>query len=211
MSSQHHGTVCITCRRRGKKCNKELPSCSTCTGKGIVCEGYTFRWSGVASRGKLAGKKIPVADESTNATVKSRASSAKTKAGPIVRKQSSAPIPTIQWPEEPTKREPGTEDGPVQGRKQVGMRKLVRMNSTDGVNVEPSVLSASDIIELDFNTIRNLVPQSTVRRHSESDVVVVQDVNPTQYWRPSRPLDTYNIPPEIRHVVDYCEFQRAPR
>jgi hypothetical protein len=28
--------------------------------KGIECEGYVLRWSGVASRGKLAGKRIPV-------------------------------------------------------------------------------------------------------------------------------------------------------
>lgn len=62
MASQYHGTVCKTCRRRGKKCDKLLPECSTCVEKGIKCEGYVFRWSGVASRGKLAGKTTPVAD-----------------------------------------------------------------------------------------------------------------------------------------------------
>lgn len=59
---QHHGTVCKTCRKRAKKCDKLLPECSTCLDKGIKCDGYAFRWSGVASRGRLAGKEIPIAD-----------------------------------------------------------------------------------------------------------------------------------------------------
>lgn len=70
MTTHHHGTVCKTCRRRGKKCDKLLPECSTRVDKGIKCEGHVFRWSGVASRGKLAGKRIPVTDSTSGSQQK---------------------------------------------------------------------------------------------------------------------------------------------
>lgn len=61
MASRHkYGTACKTCRRRGRKLRQD-PSCLS-----LVLEqrhrmrSYVLQWSGVASRGKLAGKKIPV-------------------------------------------------------------------------------------------------------------------------------------------------------
>lgn len=59
-SQSKRGTECKTCRRRGCKCDKSLAEYHSCADKGIACEGYLFRWSGVASWGKLAGKSIPV-------------------------------------------------------------------------------------------------------------------------------------------------------
>lgn len=161
----------------------------------------------MASRGKLAGKKIPVADETTS-TIKPKTTSAKAKAGSTARKQSDTPTPIIKWPVE---RGPGIEEVvEISGRNEVGTQKLVRMNSTDRVNMGMLVLPESDTIEMNFNTVRNIVPQGTMRRDSESGVEFMPGVDPTQFWTPSRPLDTYNIPPEIRHVVDYCEFDALP-
>ncbi|KAI9150787.1 Beauvericin cluster-specific repressor BEA4 [Paramyrothecium foliicola] len=57
-----HATACKGCRRRGRKCDRTLPTCMSCERRGIVCEGYVTRWPGVAARGKLAGKSIPVGD-----------------------------------------------------------------------------------------------------------------------------------------------------
>lgn len=54
-------TACRTCRRRGRKCDKTLPACQSCKDdRSVVCEGYVTRWAGVAARGRLRGKTIPV-------------------------------------------------------------------------------------------------------------------------------------------------------
>ncbi|KAH8801468.1 fungal-specific transcription factor domain-containing protein [Xylogone sp. PMI_703] len=55
-----HGTACRTCRRRGRRCDKTLPSCQSCKNRGSLCEGYVTRWPGVAARGRFAGKAVPV-------------------------------------------------------------------------------------------------------------------------------------------------------
>ncbi|KIX99263.1 uncharacterized protein Z520_04839 [Fonsecaea multimorphosa CBS 102226] len=55
-----HPTACRTCRRRGRKCDKTLPLCQSCKDRSVVCEGYVTRWTGVAARGKLRGKTIPI-------------------------------------------------------------------------------------------------------------------------------------------------------
>ncbi|KAH7237189.1 fungal-specific transcription factor domain-containing protein [Fusarium solani] len=62
----HHATACKGCRRRGRKCDRTLPACLSCQRRGVECEGYITRWPGVAARGKLAGKSIPVCDSSAN-------------------------------------------------------------------------------------------------------------------------------------------------
>ena len=59
-----HGTACRTCRRRGRRCDKTLPACKACDQRRVQCEGYVTRWPGVAARGKLAGKTVPVVLES---------------------------------------------------------------------------------------------------------------------------------------------------
>jgi len=57
------GTACKTCRRRGRKCDRTLPTCMSCRNRGVLCEGYVTRWVGVAARGKLAGQTSPVSDD----------------------------------------------------------------------------------------------------------------------------------------------------
>ncbi|KAI1628746.1 fungal-specific transcription factor domain-containing protein [Exophiala viscosa] len=54
---------CRTCSRRRVKCDRSLETCRKCALKGLPCPGYGLRiqWGqGVASRGKLTGKAIPV-------------------------------------------------------------------------------------------------------------------------------------------------------
>ncbi|QPC67981.1 hypothetical protein HYE67_010212 [Fusarium culmorum] len=63
-AASYHATACINCRRRGRKCDRTLPKCLSCEKRGVACEGYVTKWPGVAARGKLAGRSIPVADGS---------------------------------------------------------------------------------------------------------------------------------------------------
>ncbi|OQE44857.1 hypothetical protein PENCOP_c002G07470 [Penicillium coprophilum] len=59
-NDQYFGRACKTCRRRGRGCDRRMPSCSTCETNGLKCEGYLLQWPGLASRGQLVGKSIPV-------------------------------------------------------------------------------------------------------------------------------------------------------
>ncbi|KAH8653891.1 fungal-specific transcription factor domain-containing protein [Xylariales sp. PMI_506] len=61
-----HPTACKNCRRRGRKCDRTLPSCLSCQRRGTTCEGYITRWPGVAARGRLAGKTVPVLGKSSS-------------------------------------------------------------------------------------------------------------------------------------------------
>ena len=55
MASQpQSGIACKTCRRRGRKCDRALPKCMSCHGRGVECEGYPLRWVGLAARGRMA-------------------------------------------------------------------------------------------------------------------------------------------------------------
>lgn len=66
--TQKHGTACKTCRRRGRKCDKRLPRCKACEDNENLCDGYVFRWPGMAARGKLAGTVHPLTGRKKNAS-----------------------------------------------------------------------------------------------------------------------------------------------
>ncbi|KAJ6007849.1 hypothetical protein N7540_011825 [Penicillium herquei] len=58
---------CWTCRRRRVRCDRQLPQCHKCFISGNTCQGYSkerpLKWiNGVASRGKLMGKALPIND-----------------------------------------------------------------------------------------------------------------------------------------------------
>ncbi|KAJ5951945.1 fungal-specific transcription factor domain-containing protein [Penicillium vulpinum] len=59
-NERYFGRACKTCRRRGRGCDRRMPSCNTCETNGLTCEGYLLQWPGLASRGQLVGKSIPV-------------------------------------------------------------------------------------------------------------------------------------------------------
>ena len=50
------GIACKTCRRRGRKCDRNLPTCRSCSIRGVECEGYVLRWVDTAAGGTSAGK-----------------------------------------------------------------------------------------------------------------------------------------------------------
>ncbi|KAI5461518.1 hypothetical protein BGZ63DRAFT_414236 [Mariannaea sp. PMI_226] len=54
---------CYECSRRRIDCDREEPSCQKCRAKNIKCSGLGIRYrfnQGVASRGKLSGKMLPI-------------------------------------------------------------------------------------------------------------------------------------------------------
>ncbi|GLB11763.1 hypothetical protein AtubIFM57258_008633 [Aspergillus tubingensis] len=54
---------CPKCRTRRIKCDRSVPACRKCTTRGSLCPGYglILRWGqGVASRGRLAGRQLPL-------------------------------------------------------------------------------------------------------------------------------------------------------
>lgn len=56
---------CFSCQERQGKCDRRRPYCSPCLDQGKDCSGYktTLTWGvGVASRGKLRGLALPIAD-----------------------------------------------------------------------------------------------------------------------------------------------------
>jgi hypothetical protein len=63
----YSSTSCWTCRRRRLKCDRALPECHKCSASEHPCQGYSesrpLRWTnGIASRGKLMGKRVPIID-----------------------------------------------------------------------------------------------------------------------------------------------------
>lgn len=53
---------CRVCNRRRIKCDRTTPSCKKCDSRNLACPGYGLKlnWDwGLASRGKLAGKRLP--------------------------------------------------------------------------------------------------------------------------------------------------------
>jgi hypothetical protein len=62
------GVACRTCRRRGRKCDRSLPTCMRCRRRGVECEGYVLRWVTVdaAARGTLAGQTYTAPDLETD-------------------------------------------------------------------------------------------------------------------------------------------------
>lgn len=109
-TSQFSGRACKTCRRRGRRCDRRLPACGTCESNALDCEGYLLRWSGLASRGRLAGKTIPVSLGSGEKRQKRPR-----RAQPTRSSQAPPPVHSIDSTAEPTS-EPTTEQTTEQRR-----------------------------------------------------------------------------------------------
>lgn len=56
-STSTHGSACVTCRRRRRKCDKILPTCSQCEARGVLCEGYVWRWTEAVSSSPSSASK----------------------------------------------------------------------------------------------------------------------------------------------------------
>ena len=62
---------CRTCNRRRIRCDRSLPTCKKCALKELPCPGYGLRiqfGQGVASRGKLMGKALPIIEPAPSST-----------------------------------------------------------------------------------------------------------------------------------------------
>lgn len=68
-----HGVSCVTCHRRGRKCDKEFPSCRACADRGVLCEGYALRWHDPVTSASLATGQVSSGRRSSsrNETTKS--------------------------------------------------------------------------------------------------------------------------------------------
>ncbi|RAL13047.1 Zn(II)2Cys6 transcription factor [Aspergillus homomorphus CBS 101889] len=66
-------TDCSRCKLRRIQCDRTLPTCRKCKSRNFACPGYgpVFKWvQGVASRGRLSGRSIPVPLDAEKGPVK---------------------------------------------------------------------------------------------------------------------------------------------
>jgi hypothetical protein len=64
-------TDCRVCNRRRIKCDRRLPTCNKCEKRGLQCSGYglILKWDqGIASRGNLKGKSLPLPSKKRSTT-----------------------------------------------------------------------------------------------------------------------------------------------
>lgn len=94
-SERYFGRACKTCRRRGRGCDRRMPSCNTCETSGQTCEGYQLQWPGLASRGQLVGKTIPVAETKRRRTRRVQRSTSPSP--PLSALPRSPPSPAINY------------------------------------------------------------------------------------------------------------------
>lgn len=67
---------CSTCTRRRIRCDLAQPACKKCNKRGLECPGYgpRLRWAGgVAVRGRLKGRNLPVLEQGTGGAEKTDA------------------------------------------------------------------------------------------------------------------------------------------
>ena len=89
------GIACKTCRRRGRKCDRSLPTCTNCSLRGVVCEGYVLRWVDANVGGSSTGQTYttPVPDNDLHLAQKRRAPSKPRTAPTGARGVESPPHP----------------------------------------------------------------------------------------------------------------------
>ncbi|KAL3418613.1 hypothetical protein PVAG01_10329 [Phlyctema vagabunda] len=63
---------CYNCSQRRIDCDRTEPTCLKCTAKGLTCSGLGIRYrfnAGLAARGKLVGRTLPLSAESGDASL----------------------------------------------------------------------------------------------------------------------------------------------
>lgn len=193
MSVRHSGSACKTCRRRGRKCTRELPKCRSCLDKGIDCEGYVLKWSGLASRGKLVGKSFTI----QNPPASARASAA------------SPPSP-VQVPDELG--ETRLQNQTNQHLSDDGPRSIDGVFSTGISGAEhewqPLMFDNINTNAMDFEAdILELADYSSSEM-TDQTLLSLTTVGPTVM---SNLWDMYNIPPELKFILDYHFLEVSPR
>ncbi|KAJ5713040.1 uncharacterized protein N7483_010221 [Penicillium malachiteum] len=97
VNEQYFGRACKTCRRRGRGCDRRMPSCNTCEASGQKCEGYLLQWPGLASRGQFVGKSIPVPGTTKRRrTRRAQQPTARTPSPPTAPQSPQSPVNDVQ-------------------------------------------------------------------------------------------------------------------
>ncbi|KAK5024940.1 hypothetical protein LTS07_008318 [Exophiala sideris] len=187
--SVFHGAACKTCRRRGRKCTRELPKCSTCLTKGIECEGYALKWSGLASRGKLAGKS------SMSAASEARSD----------RDRAVSPHASVATHEDPTgvtlqqtstAEDAGILEPPAQHTDTLYGLSNQGWSATASASIDPAIV--------DVNATSS-TPYEIESPIAEDHAAATWDVTMTSSLVP------HNIPFQLKFLLDYHFFEVAPR
>lgn len=213
MSEGYFGRACKTCRRRGRGCDRRLPTCNTCETNGLVCEGYLLQWPGLASRGKFVGKSIPVSsgkgqggrgrkDEKGGKGAKGAKA---TKARRSRRTQPTEVEVSTSTPAlalAPALQPPPDEAQDNQGNlAQPGMPDAPEF-PTKELSIDPQL--AIDDNTFLFDTLMEF--QSTVEVEALKmpilDIGTYMDMNNQLYPR----IDVLNIPDELKFIMDYRQY-----
>lgn len=181
-NTKYHGVACKTCRRRGRKCTKELPRCKSCLDKGIECEGYALKWSGMASRGKLAGNTwlpLPQRDRT-----RAKSTTPKTSVQ-LVPDNAQTPV---------NEGEAVIQDGPD--------------NPEDLLNFEDQTIFDFDVGLL-LNCERDLQPFTSTSKEISGHNPDLQ-LSPTSIL-PASLFDFYNVPLDLKFILNYHVLEVAPK
>ncbi|KIV88738.1 hypothetical protein PV10_08390 [Exophiala mesophila] len=193
MSGKFHGAACKTCRRRGRKCTRELPKCKSCLDKGIECEGYTLKWTGLASRGKLAGK-----------TSMPKSKPTKPKTAPLAfRGQPSASRRDVaDHPDNVIQ---------VSNTSQTGLSRPVWNSPSQTPNWSPSQFDQSRFSNLTPRTmeLNMMAEDSDSSPEAETSNVVARHHASLGFM--TFLLDPYNVPKELKYILGYHLGEVAPR
>lgn len=202
MGNKFHGSACKTCRRRGRKCTRELPHCKSCLDKGIECEGYALKWAGIASRGKLAGK--------TSLAPTEKVLPQRSRSSPKVH-QAAATTPMV----------------PLQ---QTPAPQILAPGSVENLDDSPESSSPFDLdfgqfdqtanFDFDFDTqfppSIDFTSENTAASRNENglyDELSEDDdmLFPAQLILPTSMFDPYNVPTELKFILNYHMNEVAPR
>lgn len=191
MPTAYNGTACKTCRRRGRKCTKEIPSCQSCLNKGITCEGYTLRWAGLASRGRWAGKTT--LDESSSSSTPPH--------------EQHSPATSIESPLSIRNRRVSSPGDSTDAILALDQATTETSSSTSSSPSSLSVVVAAH--NFDFNSdVSKFHAHDHTNRGEEDDLSLTRK-NDTAFCSIS--LDFCAIPVELKYILNYHLSQVAPK
>ncbi|KAJ5523678.1 hypothetical protein N7494_010328 [Penicillium frequentans] len=213
MSEGYFGRACKTCRRRGRGCDRRLPTCNTCESNGLVCEGYLLQWPGLASRGKFVGKSIPVSTgkgqggragkegkggkgvKGAKATKARR--SRRTQPTEVEVSTSTPALALAPASQSPPDEAQDNQGDPTQSRMLNAPKFL-----TKEIPIDPQL--AIDDNTFLFDTLMDF--QSTVEvetlKMPTLDIGTYMDMNNQLYPR----IDVLNIPDELKFIMEYRQY-----
>lgn len=209
---KYHGAACKTCRRRGRKCSRELPTCRTCADKSIECEGYPLKWAGLASRGFLAGH-----DGVGEVNFKRSSPSRKADETGATLERNVASSSSSISPQTPINEEYSNQ--PLAGRPLSQPDLLSHLYTpSEWQGVEP--LHGDDLSEQELSENESpteVVPDAVanaaglISMLSSSGDSTESCHEKNGLFLPSTVLNPFNIPPELTFVLEYHFYEAASK